>query len=438
MRILIITTFFPPLNSIASLRPYSWAKFWTLEGHEVEVLTIEKVQESQVDLNLPNPGFRVFEVPAPEFLRKLRNAYRSKSQDSGPYELSGAKNTFKDKIKKYIIDIFHYLRYKKGIFNACRMPDFMDLWIRPALKLIRTKGKWDVVVSTAGPYAVHIVAENLKKKGLAGKWIADYRDTWCDNYIYPGMFPFNLIERVLEKKLMRSADVISTVSGPFAKTLSAKYGKDKVCVVENGFDTSDMESLPLEQAFPADGKFRIVHTGSIYLGKRDPSPLFQAVGELNRDPAVGNLLDRLEILFVGPRQANLEELIERHQVGKWVKTLGFVSRDVALRMQRDADMLLFLPWNDRAVDGVLTGKIFEYVFSRTPIMAVGSTALELSQKLILDAKAGYALNNVDEIKSFLKGILEGDKPAKNDLDPNFINHYNRKALAIKLLNKINR
>ena len=65
MRILIISTFFPPLNSIASLRPYSWAKYWVLEGHEVTVLTLAKEEDPKVALNYPNPGFRLIEVPLP-------------------------------------------------------------------------------------------------------------------------------------------------------------------------------------------------------------------------------------------------------------------------------------------------------------------------------------------------------------------------------------
>ena len=228
------------------------------------MLTIEKEIDSKVDLALSNPGYQLYEVNAPEFLKKTRRSYQSSQKDqTQKKENKSIKSTF----KKYIFDLFHYLRFKKGIFNACRMPDFMDLWIKPAWKAIRTKGKWDVVVSTAGPYAVHIVAERLKKHGLADKWIADYRDTWSDNYIYPGIFPFNFIERVLEKKLMRSADVISTISLPFAESLAQRYG-NKVCVIENGFDLSDRESLPEESIFPDDGIVRIVHTGSIYLGKK--------------------------------------------------------------------------------------------------------------------------------------------------------------------------
>ena len=150
-----------------------------------------------------------------------------------------------------------------------------------------------------------------------------------------------------------------------------------------------------------------------------------------------DILNKLEILFVGPRQANLEELIHQNKVGNWVKTVGFINRDEALRMQRDANLLLFLPWNDLSVDGVLTGKIFEYLFSGTPIIAVGGNGLEASQKLILEAKAGQLFTNIEDIKEFLTITLEKNKKIKNELDPNLLNKYSRKKLAMKLLEQIN-
>jgi hypothetical protein len=42
MKLLIITYFFPPLNSIASLRLYSFAKYLTEFGLDVTVFTTPK------------------------------------------------------------------------------------------------------------------------------------------------------------------------------------------------------------------------------------------------------------------------------------------------------------------------------------------------------------------------------------------------------------
>jgi glycosyltransferase involved in cell wall biosynthesis len=434
VRILIVSTFFPPLNSIASLRPHSWAKYWTEAGHDVTVLTITKQQDLKAALSLANNGFEVIEVDPPKFVNFLKRVYQTTPAFNNT--ASKAPGSLVCKLKNALIKTFNYLRYNKGIFNSCRMPDFTDLWIRPALKTIRKKGTWDLVVSTAGPYSVHIVAEKLKKSKMARQWIADYRDPWTDNYAYHGLFPFNFIEEVLERKLLRSADAISTASLPFADILGTKYGRSKVHSIENGFDPIDLETLDPRPIFPEDGKYRIVHTGSIYDGRRDPTPLFQAIASLSRDPTAEKMLESLEVLFVGLHQANLQKLIASHQINKWVKFQGFVSREDALRMQRDAHMLLFLKWNDPNVDGVLTGKIYEYLFSGTSILVIGGGGLEASSKLVLDIKAGIVLTQPERIADFLRQELMDVHKKKSSIDPGVLARYNRKTLAMNLLNII--
>lgn len=419
MRILIIATFFPPLNSIASLRPYSWAKCWSKAGHDVTVLTMQKPSQPATDLHMPNTGFRVVEVPQPRFLQALKKDYQDTRQAAKKPSV----------IKRGLIHLYDYLRYKRGLFHSCRMPDFADFWIRRAGKVAEELGPWDLVVSTAGPYAVHIIAEKLKKRGIAKRWIADYRDNWSSNHIYPGLFPFSWIESILEKRLMRAADVITATSAPFAAKMQSGYDcKARVQVIENGFDPDDFASLPPSSIFPNDGKFRIVYTGTIYPGKQDPSAFFQAVSELPLDQR-----EHLEILFVGHQLEHLSELVSRHGIERNIRTLGFVSREDALRMQRDAHLLLFIVWKNLSERGVYSGKIYEYLFSGTKIMAVGAEGMDDSQSLIVESGAGVALHNTSQMKDYLIAQLSRGRKEPFHADPQVLAKFNRQALAQKLL-----
>lgn len=420
MRILIISTFFPPLNSIASLRPYSWAKYWSQAGHDVTVLTTCHNEDPSTSLNLPNTGFTVIEIPFPAWLTNIKHRKTVQQHVEG-------------KNKGMLSQLQDYLRFKKGIFNATRMPDFTDWWAFKAYKRACKEKPWDLIISTAGPYTVHLVAHYLKKRFHGVKWVADYRDTWSNNYIYPGLFPFNFIEKHLEAYLLKRADLITTVSEPFAAEFKRLYPNLSVETIENGFDPDDLACMSSDFVFRCKEKFRIVHTGSLYLSKRDPTPLFQAIKKIERHHENRHLLDKLEVVFVGPRQSNLENLVEQFQVQKWVKFHGFVSRQEALCMQRDAHALLFLAWNDPSVDGVLTGKIFEYLYADTPIIAIGAPHLEASQKLILEAKAGYILPTIESIENYLLKSLGECKKEKLSSDADVIKRYNRKHLAHKLL-----
>lgn len=431
MRILIVTTFFPPLNSIASLRPYSWAKYWGRAGHDVTVLTTAKEPTSTMDLILPMESFKVREAPLPKIFSMCKKNYLqcNKSQPGNPHNL----NTSIQYCKQKIFSLFDTIRNTKGILNSCRMPDITDFWVRPALNEIQNDPPWDLVISTAGPYTTHIVASAIKKRGQAKQWIADYRDKWSDSIIYPGIFPFNLIEKALEKRLITHVNAITTISKPFAETYATKFPNTKVIAIENGFDPCDLEHIDPNPIFPSDEKFRIVYTGSFYPGKQNPSSLFKAIIAMNLDPKLQNLLDKLEILFVGPTNKHLQILIKDFGITQWVKLQEPVNRQDALRMQRDAHLLLFLPWDDQTVDGVFTGKLFEYLFSKTPILSIGSKEIETSQRLILEAKAGTPHNHAEEITTFLTKHLRFPSKKKNSIDPNILNRYNRQFLAMKLL-----
>lgn len=435
LRILIISTYFPPLNSIASLRPYSWAKSWCKAGHDVMVLTTLKQQNEATSLNLSSGFFKTIYVPIPDWITRLKKRYHFNNNLSLPNSYTTA---WKQSFKKALSTFYHFLRYKKGLFNTCRMPDFSDFLILPALKIIENEIPWDLVISTAGPYATHIIAAKIKKRKQAHFWVADYRDAWSDSRIYPGLFPFNLLEVWLEKKIVRQADVITTVSEPYTASYAVKFPHIKVLTIENGFDPSDLICLSTNSIFPDDGKFRIVYTGSIYAEKQDPSILFESITIMAKDGRNAHLLDRLEVIFVGPSQQGLQKLIEKYQVKTWVKLEGFISRNDALRMQRDAHALLFLAWNDPATDGVMTGKLFEYLYSKTPILSISNYGLEAAQKLIVEANAGVIYSKTLEVVEWLRNHLVSPVKNYSKIDPQFLNRYDRHFLAMKLLDHVSR
>lgn len=415
-KILIISTFFPPDPSIASLRAYSFAKKWAKEGHQVSILTVKKEHKNK------DQNYNLIEVPFPPYLNLLKKKYQHQTAPSGEAAVS------KRSILKILLNKFDYFRQRYGIFSACRMPDFTDFWIHDAFLAAKAQGPWDLVISTAGPYSALIVGWKLKKQGFTKRWVADFRDYWSNSYVYPGLFPFSFFERWLEKKMMGAADIITTISAPLAEGLKA-YHQKEVQVVENGFDPDDFIDLP-EKIFPQDQKIRFVHTGTIYQGKRNIRPLFEALYQLRLEK---ENLERFEIIFVGVPSLEINQLIERFHLSHIVKYQGLIPRKQALAMQRDSEFLLFFPWNDEKIDGILTGKIFEYLYSGTHILAIGAQKIEASQELILKQQAGTILSDTHAVKSFLKTLLTEERVYQGSPKEG-LELFERAVLAEKMLN----
>lgn len=426
MKILIITAYFPPQNSIASLRPYSWAKYWSRAGHDVTVLTIPKDYHPS-NTPMPTEGFKVMEVPIPglKFLRELLGArvHRKRTNDimqARPYE-SNFKNWLRVKLDDW--------RQHYGVIYACRMPDPMDVWKMVAIRAVKNQC-WDLVISSAWPYCVHAPAHYLRSHGLAKKWIADWRDLWVDNHMFPGLPGVRLIERWLEKRWSECADIITTVSQPLADRLRHKYGS-KVQVVFNGFDPEDYQQIPRERAFPDDATIRIVYTGTIYANQRDPTPLFQALAWMDHNEKIRP--GCLQVLFCG-HNANVDALARKEGVEAYVKYLGFVPRNEALRMQRDASALLFLEFESETVKGILTGKLFEYLFAGPPILAVGVGKESGAGELLMRTEIGQACGrDIGKIVAFVEDLLNKQRKPKK-APPDEVMSFSRQAAADKLLN----
>ena len=420
MKILIISPNFPPLNSIASLRPYSWARCWTSLGHNVTILTTQKPPSPQA-LTCDLSAFTMLEQPIPGY-----NLFRHlDDRSAGPKTARVAR----ERGLKKLTHALNRLRRARGIFIGARMPDHHDLWILPAIRRVRKK-KWDLLVSSHGPYASHLVALHLKKKRPETPWVADFRDLWTQNHIFPGVFPFTQLERYLEARIVRNADVLTTVSAPLAQKLRRQYAR-KAFAIENGVDLEQLDALPSASVFPQDGLLRIVYTGTIYQGKQDPSPLFQALAQLEQEGFP--YAQRFRVIFAGKNLGPVLETARSFGIERAVEFAGFVTHDHSLMMQRDADAVLFLEFEAPGYDGILTGKLFEYLASGTPILSVGTQPSSSAGALIEEAEAGEACGrDLSRIKSVLVSLVEGERIVSRGRE--FVRErYDRNLLANRVL-----
>jgi hypothetical protein len=149
-----------------------------------------------------------------------------------------------------------------------------------------------------------------------------------------------------------------------ADTLKQCYRDKKVHTIINGFDP-DLQN-------PGAGvsdKFMIVYTGVLYQGKRDPEPLFQAISELIKSGKVCS--SDVKIQFYGTDDEWLINDIKKYKLENVIKVCGSISREESILEQRKAQVLLLLTWNHPAEKGVYTGKLFDYLAARRPILALG-------------------------------------------------------------------
>ncbi|MBX6423454.1 glycosyltransferase [Thermosulfurimonas sp. F29] len=381
-----------------------WAKYLPEFGWEPIVVTVEPRTDMYTRHGaLPDElrrgkVYRTRDLSLNEFLYSWASRFRTQKgvSDGGGYKSPSTLHRFGLRIGS-----FAYRLYKQLI---C-FPDEAVPWLLeyPKIERITQKERPDVVLSSSLPNTCHIIASRLSRR-LRLPWVADFRDLWTQNHAFRRIFPLRLLEVWLEKRTIAHAAALITVSEPLKDQLESLHRKP-VFVIPNGFDPDDFPEESISSN--PDGPLLIVYTGMIYPGKRDPSPLFAALSVLLRRGKISSGDVRVD--FYGRKLDVVLDLLERYpEVKDMVQLRGEVSHEEAMKAQRAADVLLLLGWTDPQARGIYTGKVFEYLGAKRPILSIGPEG-DVIEELLNETKAGVHLKSVESIASWLERWLQEKK-----------------------------
>jgi len=403
-KILLITYHFPPYGCIGALRTGKTVKKLTDLGYEVRVIS---ASNQSLPKNLP------MEVDVDKvFYTDWFDVNWPINTLLGAKGVTSLKNKTSSKnIKSKIIGFLKVL-YTKFV----HIPDQYIGWYFSAVKksnsIIDAGFIPDIIFSSATPYTSHLVAKKVSNKYNI-PWIAEFRDLWSDNHNRMS----SLFDRWLEKNTMYNSKAMITVSEPLTQLLVNKY-KQPIYTIQNGFDAEDFN---FEVISKNSQKINIVYTGSIYVGKMDPSPLFIALAS-NKD-----LQNNVVLNFYGNASNFISDLSKKYNLESIVKIHGSISRSEILNIQKKADILLLLTWNSSKEKGLLGGKIFEYIASGNTILSIGAFK-DTPSEIVVKDKFGIATNDPDEITKFISSYKKGEY--NNDLINR--NKYDRQLQINKL------
>jgi glycosyltransferase involved in cell wall biosynthesis len=285
------------------------------------------------------------------------------------------------------------------------------------------------VISTSPPEVVHFVGHALQRK--AGiPWVADYRDLWfAEMRVNQFRLSSWLTGRIKRPKL-RQALTMSTVSEGLAGRLGRFVGRE-VVVCYNGFMP---EASRAEQPRPwKDGKRHVVYTGRMFPGKRDPRLFFHGLAlALRADPKTS---EKLAIDLYGFNDSWIRQSAAQYGVAHCVRAHGLVSHQESLTAQRHADLLLFLDWMDEGAEGILTGKLFEYLATRRPVLGVGVSSETEAAAIIQKAGAGETLTQPQTICERLLKLARQEGTASPAQSAS-VEQFSRLQQADRLLERI--
>ena len=309
------------------------------------------------------------------------------------------------------------------------IPDARCWWVKPSVRYLKAYLKEhpvDAIISTGPPHSMHLIAMKLKEAtGLP--WIADFRDPWTqiDFYDELRLTPWaDRRQHHLERQVLTKADKVVTVSWDWARGLG-RLGNRNVQVIQNGFD---WECHPDEERAPLTEAFTLTHIGVIGPARNAPV-LWKALQELKNE--IDGFGEALKIKLVGQVDQSVIQDLEACGLTGNTEFINHVPHDEVKQFQEASQVLLLFVNNAPNAKGILTGKLYEYLASARPILAIGpedGDAAHLLEKTQAGITVGF--DDKEKMKEVVKGLYE--RYLRHDLpdnDNSGIERYSRKALA---------
>ncbi len=393
-RLLVVSWYYPPANTIAAVRLNKLTAFLDRQGIDVRVLTARDLPTPQ-GLASDLPAERAVHAPWIDVTRltqvvsRLLPRRRARSEGGRGAAGSGTAAPASAEGGRSL---------RRTLRELLFFPDFQLGWIPYAVRAGRRLARdWrpDAVYASGPPFSTLVIGWRLARR-LRVPLVVEFRDRWSDDPYYPPARARQRLDRWLERRIVRDARGIVTVSEPWAETYRARFGKPTL-VLYNGYDPELVD--PARATLDQGGPLRIVYTGGIYPGRRDPSMLFAAIAKLGADP------ETIRVEFYGTREQHVWPLAEHHGVSACVRVYPPVPHAEAMRRQLEADVLLLMQWQDPREQGNVPGKLFEYLGARRPILLLGLEG-GVPHAFIEARAAGFLGRDGDHVAGLLRDWLE--------------------------------
>ena len=376
MKVLIITTYFAPDTAMAAVRPYMFAKYLSLAGHDVTVVRSgEILQFIDENFNCEQYGVRVI-----SYLGENSEAELFKKGKLSDKHIIGNKSRISFlpvKIRKTISKLYHsvfkvfeYKKEEKKSLNYLRS-------IEATLNELKNEN-FDIVFSTYGRLD-NVFAGKVASDILNCPWILDLRDRIAhDKGLIVGA-----MQRKIEKKYCSLADSCVTVSKSYYEDIKRKYKDANPNLIYNGYEKRD-ECVTISEK---NKRLVFCYTGSMYTGALTVDKLFKALSFLSSRKEIN--LDDIEFLYAGKEFEYIINQAEKHNVQSIMKDMGYLNREQIYNLQTSSDVYVVAARNIKHHFDEIPGKIYEGIRANRPILTLVAGNAQNGELKYLDDKFHY-------------------------------------------------
>ncbi|GGK28705.1 glycosyl transferase family 1 [Yeosuana aromativorans] len=418
-KVLIITYYWPPAGGPGVQRWLKFVKY--LPDFEIEpiVYVPENPNYPIVDNTLSSEVSQDLKI----IKHPISEPYKLASIFSKNKSKTISKGIIPDKKKQSWID--KLLLYIRGNFF---IPDARIGWVKPSVAFLSDyiiKEQIETIITTGPPHSLHLIGLQLKER-LGVKWLADFRDPWTSIGYHKQLKltkKSELKHKILEKQVLNTCDQIIVTSLTTKKEFQSITNKP-IEVITNGYDVESMSNIEL------DTKFSISHIGSM-LSKRNPEVLWRVLSEMVNE--YKQFSNDLQLNFIGLLSDNVQATIQKYNLSDYINNVGYVSHEEAITYQKKSQILLLVEIDSEDTKCVIPGKLFEYMVSNRPIIALGPKQSDV-ETIIKETNTGnyFYYDDYESLKQVLLNHYDAFQRKALQSHPIGLQKYSRKSLTKQL------
>ena len=387
-----------------------YARYLPRHGCDVSVLTVRKPATPTYDPELAQqvpPDTRVFRAFNPEVPYAFRDRIWKGILSSAKPQIAAPRSSSWKSLPKELI---------QRIFN----PDVQAVWtpfaIRAMRRIVAERGITTVLVNLP-PYSCLRIAAAVKRYFPAVRLILDFRDEWIDNYLL--MFDSAASRRKvdlayrLEREAVEPADYVAAVTRSQLAQIRNRYPAQpdgKFLYAPNGYDPDLYRGFSRRPH--AQGKVIVTYFGTVYANDayRPVASYLDALEQLPED-----IRNRIETRFIGRVAKEAEGFFQGRTSP--IRRLGFMTRGEGLKHLAESDYHLIPAGNPTTH----AGKLFDYLATGIPILALGSDVTEIAQ-VLRETRSGFSVDPADPaalreaLLAAFRRALDGEPAAEPDWD----------------------
>jgi len=425
-KVLIISYYWPPAGGISVLRTLKFVKYLQNYGWLPIVYAPKNANYPYFDDN----NFKDIPKNVVTLRRKILEPFgmfkfltgRKKNDSSNPVYAKN-KNSYLDNFSIWL---------RGNLF----IPDARSLWINPSVKFLSKyllKNPIDAILTDGPPHTNTVIGLKLSEKYNI-PWLADFQDPWTQVDYYKMMKIGQHADKKhkqLEQNVFKTAKKITIASPTWAKDIM-KIGAKNVDVIYYGYDEDDFKNISNDKN---SNEFIIAHAGILGMD-RNPEIFLEVLASIKKENP--EFAKQLKIKFAGTIDYSIKEHIKKLNLNDNFEELGNIPRKDALQLMASTNLLL-LPINkaDNA-KGRLPGKIYEYLRTYNPVLALGLINSDVDT-ILKESKAGclYTYDDFQGMKEYILKIFSSE--LNNQIDKEYIKHFsseNQTKQVAKYLDEI--